>query len=160
LPVGKELRDKSEKRRENVWLRHDYKRQICTFHSSLFVFHFSLKRGTILQESVLAEKSLEFATQIVLIFQSYGKQHKDTTIMKQLLRSGTSIGANINEAVFGNSKADFIAKLHIALKECSGSIYWLKILKNTQLIDNAQGLIKLAEEIKAMLISSLNTAKK
>lgn len=113
-----------------------------------------------MQESVLAEKSLEFATQIVLIFQSYGKQHKDTTIMKQLLRSGTSIGANINEAVFGNSKADFIAKLHIALKECSGSIYWLKILKNTQLIDNAQGLIKLAEEIKAMLISSLNTAKK
>ncbi|MDR1563356.1 MAG: four helix bundle protein [Oscillospiraceae bacterium] len=112
-----------------------------------------------MQESILAEKSLEFATQIVLLFQSYGKQHKDTTIIKQLLRSGTSIGANINEAVFGNSKADFISNLHIALKECSESIYWLKVLMNANLIDNLEQYLKLAEEIKAMLISSLNTAK-
>lgn len=85
---------------------------------------------------------------------------KDTTIIKQLLRSATSIGANINEAVYGNSKDDFIAKLHISLKETGESIYWLTLLKRTKFIDyNFDELLSLAEEIKRMLISSLNTAK-
>ena len=112
-------------------------------------------------DSPLLDKSLNFATQIVLFYESFHKLKKDTTIAKQLLRSATSIGANINEAVYGNSKADFISKLHIALKETGESIYWLTLLKKTNLIDyNFDELISLAGEIKRMLISSLNTAKK
>ena len=110
--------------------------------------------------SPLIDKSLDFATQIVLFYEEFSKSKKDTTIAKQLLRSATSIGANINEAVYGNSKADFISKLHIALKEAGESIYWLKLLKNTKLVNyDFDCLISLAEEIKRMLIASLNTAK-
>ena len=110
--------------------------------------------------SPLLEKSLEFATQIVLFYEAFSKTRKDTTIAKQLLRSATSVGANINEAVYGNSKADFISKLHISLKETGESIYWLKLLKRTSLIDyDFDSLLSLAEEIKRMLIASLNTAK-
>ena len=110
--------------------------------------------------SPLLDKSLDFATQIVLFYEEFSKSKKDTTIAKQLLRSATSIGANINEAVYGNSKADFISKLHISLKETGESIYWLKLLKNTKLVNyDFDSLISLAEEIKRMLIASLNTAK-
>ena len=110
--------------------------------------------------SPLLDKSLDFATQIVLFYEEFSKAKKDTTIAKQLLRSATSIGANINEAVYGNSKADFISKLHICLKETGESIYWLTLLKRTDLVKyNYGNLLSLAEEIKRMLIASLNTAK-
>lgn len=110
--------------------------------------------------SPLLEKSLDFATQIVLFYEEFSKAKKDTTVAKQLLRSATSVGANINEAVYGNSKADFISKLHIALKETGESVYWLKLLKRTNLIEyNFDKLLSLAEEIKRMLISSIKTAK-
>ena len=110
--------------------------------------------------SPLLDKSLDFATQIVLFYEEFSKTRKDTTIAKQLLRSATSVGANINEAVYGNSKADFISKLHISLKETDESIYWLTLLKRTNLIEyNFDELLSLAEEIKRMLIASLNTAK-
>ncbi len=110
--------------------------------------------------SPLLDKSLDFATQIVLFYEDFSKTKKDTTIAKQLLRSATSVGANINEAIYGNSKADFISKLHISLKETGESIYWLTLLKRTNLIEyDVDKLLSLAEEIKRMLISSLNTAK-
>ena len=110
--------------------------------------------------SPLLDKSLDFATQIVLFYEEFSKTKKDTTITKQLLRSATSVGANINEAIYGNSKADFISKLHISLKETGESIYWLKLLKNTKLVNyDFDSLLSLAEEIKKMLIASLNTAK-
>ena len=110
--------------------------------------------------SPLLDKSLDFSTQIVLFYEAFSKSKKDTTIAKQLLRSATSIGANINEAVYGNSKADFISKLHISLKETGESIYWLTLLKRTKLIEyDFKSLLGLAEEIKRMLIASLNTAK-
>ena len=110
--------------------------------------------------SPLLDKSLDFATQIVLFYEEFSIAKKDTTIAKQLLRSATSVGANINEAIYGNSKADFISKLHISLKETGESIYWLTLLKRTNLIEyNFDELLSLAEEIKRMLIASLNTAK-
>ena len=110
--------------------------------------------------SPLLDKSLDFATQVVLFYEDFSKTKKDTTIAKQLLRSATSVGANISEAVYGNSKADFISKLHISLKETGESIYWLTLLKRTNLIEyNFDELLSLAEEIKRMLIASLNTAK-
>lgn len=110
--------------------------------------------------SPLLDKSLDFATQVVLFYEDFSKTKKDTTIAKQLLRSATSVGANINEAIYGNSKADFISKLHISLKETGESIYWLTLLKRTNLIEyNFDELLSLAEEIKRMLIASFNTAK-
>ncbi len=100
-------------------------------------------------DSPLLEKSLDFASKIVLFYEEYRNNKRDTTIPKQLLRSATSIGANINEAVFGSSKADFIAKMHIALKETSESIYWLTLLSRTQLLQyDYENLISLAEEKK------------
>ena len=110
--------------------------------------------------SPLSEKSLDFATQIVLFYETFSKTKKDTTIARQLLRSGTSVGANINEAIYGNSKADFISKLHIALKATGESIYWLTLLNRTRLVEyDFASLLSLAEEIKRLLIASLNTAK-
>ena len=111
-------------------------------------------------ESPLIEKSLDFATQVVLFYEEFSKLKKDTTIAKQLLRSATSVGANLNEAIYGNSKADFISKLHISLKEVSESIYWLTLLKRTNIVVyDFEGILSLAEEIKRMLIASINTAK-
>lgn len=110
--------------------------------------------------SPLLDKSIDFATRIVLFYEEFTKTKKDTTIAKQLLRSGTSVGANLNEAIYGNSKADFISKLHISLKETSESIYWLTLLKRTKLMEyDYDQMLFLAEEIKRMLISSINTAK-
>lgn len=103
---------------------------------------------------------MNFAVQIVLFYEKFSASKKDTTIAKQLLRSATSIGANINEAVYGNSKADFISKLHISLKETGESIYWLTLFKRTRLVEyDFDSLLSQAEEIKRMLIASLNTAK-
>lgn len=110
--------------------------------------------------SPLLDRSLKFASQVVLFYEDYSKSKKDTTISKQLLRSATSIGANINKAVYGNSKADFISKLHISLKETGESIYWLTLLKRTGIFEyNYDSLLSQAEEIKRMLIASINTAK-
>ena len=110
--------------------------------------------------SPLLEKSMDFATEIILFYETFSKTKRETTIAKQLLRSATSVGANINEAVYGNSKADFISKLHISLKETSESIYWLTLLKRTNLMEyDYEKMLLLADEIKRMLISSLNTAK-
>ena len=83
-------------------------------------------------------------------------------ISKQIIRSATSIGANINEAGYGSSKADFIAKMHIALKECAETEYWIRLLKESEYIteDLFEGLINNCLSIKRMLVASLNTVKK
>ena len=88
-------------------------------------------------------------------------EKKETIISKQIIRSSTSIGANINEANYANSKPDFISKLHISLKECAETEYWLKLLQKSEFINNnyATELINDCLSIKKMLISSLNTAK-
>lgn len=113
-----------------------------------------------MKESILHEKTLEFAAKIVKLYEEFLLLKKDNTIVKQLVRSATSIGANLNEATYGNSKADFIAKLHISLKECSETLYWLKLIdKVGYAVKNIDILIKDCDEIKAMLIKSINTAK-
>ena len=110
--------------------------------------------------SILHEKTLQFAADIIKFYEKFLLLKKDNTIAKQLIRSATSIGANLNEATYGNSKADFIAKLHIALKECSESLYWLNLIDRVGYnIENVNKLINECEEIKAMLIKSINTAK-
>ena len=111
--------------------------------------------------SILLEKSLKFAARIVKLNQYLIKQKHETIISKQIIRSGTSIGANANEAIYGISKADFIAKLQISLKETAETEYWLRLLVLSEYITEAEGnsLINDCLEIKRILISSLKTAK-
>ena len=81
------------------------------------------------KENVLLDKSLMFAGRIVKLHQYLLKTHKESVISKQIVRSGTSIGANINEGNYGSSKADFIAKMQIAQKETAETEYWIRLLR-------------------------------
>lgn len=86
----------------------------------------------------------------------------ETIISKRLIRSGTSIGANANEAIYGSSKADFIAKLQISLKETAETEYWLRLLILSDYLTEAEGNSLLADcvEIKRILVATLKAAKK
>ena len=83
---------------------------------------------------------------------------KESVLSNQLIRSGTSIGANIREAFYGHGAADFIAKLQIALKECSESEYWIELLIESGYYDDKK-ILEQCIEIKKLLVSSINTAK-
>ena len=113
------------------------------------------------QNTLLLDKTLSFAARIVKLNKYLLKEKHETVISKQIVRSGTSIGANLNEAVYGQSKQDFIAKLHIALKETAETEYWLKLLVLSDYLtqNEADSLINDCIEIKKILVSSLKTAK-
>ncbi len=89
-------------------------------------------------ENVSVEKSFEFAIRIVNLYKYLIREHKEYVISKQLLRCGTSIGANVAEAQRGQSKADFAAKMNIALKEANETEYWLKLLYRTEFLSKEQ----------------------
>ena len=114
-----------------------------------------------MKENALIEKSIDFGARIVKLHRYLVKTKHETVLSKQILRSGTSIGANINEAQYGNSKADFIAKLHISLKETAETEYWLRLLEKSEYIDEnlAASLLDDCLAIKRILIASINTAK-
>ena len=111
-----------------------------------------------MQESMLMIKSKEFALQIIRVCNEIKSTRKESVLTNQLIRSGTSVGANIREAFYAHGKADFIAKLQIALKECSESEYWLELLIESGYYDK-KDILELCIEVKRLLISSLNTAK-
>jgi len=111
-----------------------------------------------MNNSPLIIKSKEFALDIIKVCNTVKQTKKETVLTNQLIRSGTSIGANIREAFYAHSKADFISKLHIALKECSESEYWLELLIESGYYEDKAVLDKCIE-VKKLLISSLNTAK-
>ena len=113
------------------------------------------------QESILLEKSLHFAARIVKLHRYLTKEKHEAIISKQIIRSATSIGANANEAVYGNSSADFLAKLHISLKETAETEYWLRLLQMSDYLSEKETKPLLSEclEIKRMLIASINTTK-
>ena len=117
--------------------------------------------GDFMKENPLIDKSISFASRIIKLHQYLIKTQKETIISKQIVRSGTSIGANINEANYGQSKADFISKMHIALKETAETEYWLKLLLISDFIteDMGRSLLNDCLEIKRILIASINTAK-
>lgn len=114
-----------------------------------------------MKENPLIEKSLIFAKEIVCVYRYLALEQHEQVISKQLLKSGTSIGANINEANYAQSKADFISKLHIALKETAETEYWLRLIELSSYIESKKkdDLMKQCLEIKRMLIASINTAK-
>lgn len=111
--------------------------------------------------SVLLEKSLVFASKIVKLYRYLTKEKRETVIARQIVRSATSIGANANEAAYGISRADFIAKMQIALKETAETEYWLRLLVMSESITQAEGNVLLQDclEIKKILVATLNTAK-
>ena len=108
--------------------------------------------------SPLLDKSKAFALRIIKVCNEVKREKKESTLTNQLVRSGTSIGANIREAFYAHSKADFVAKLQIALKECSESEYWLELLIESGYFED-KTVLDQCIEIKKLLISSINTAK-
>ena len=88
--------------------------------------------------NIIVEKSFEFAVRIINLRRYLAEEHKEYVLSKQLLKSGTSIGANVSEAQRGQSKADFIAKMSITLKEANETQYWLKLLYRTDYLPKTQ----------------------
>ena len=113
-----------------------------------------------MKENKLAELSMEFSVDIINLVRQL-KESRETIISNQIGRSGTSIGANIHEAQYAQSKKDFVAKLEIALKESNETSYWLKLMYETKRIDIAtyQYTEKLCGNIRRLLIASCRTAK-
>ena len=112
-------------------------------------------------KGVLEEKSFQFAIRIVNLNRFLVENKKEFVLSKQILRSGTSVGANISEAQFAQSKADFVSKMHISLKEASETRYWLRLLEASNLIDNTQleSIMSDCNELINMLVSTCRTTK-
>ncbi len=110
--------------------------------------------------STLSKASIELSVQAVAYYKWLVYARKESILSKQLLRSATSIGANIHEAYCAASKADFINKIQIALKEASETEYWLIVLERTGYFDEKFASVKsYTNELKRMLTATLNTAK-
>ena len=114
-----------------------------------------------MSNSILRDKAKEFAKNIVFLCRNMKSEHKETVLINQLLRSGTSIGANIHEAQYAQGTKDFISKLEIAQKECYETEYWLELLFETGSIEQAsyKAIQNDCGAIRRMLIASLNTIK-
>ncbi len=100
-------------------------------------------------ENIIQQKSFDFAVKIINLYKHLTNEKKEFILSKQLIRSGTSIGANTEEAIGGQSTRDFIAKISISYKEARETVYWLKLLKATNYLtpDEADGLIADADEL-------------
>ncbi len=109
-----------------------------------------------MQENKLANLSMDFSVEILNLCDNI-KGHY--SIVNQLERSATSIGANIREAKYAHSKADFISKLQISLKECYETEYWLELMQRAKILSDISDTIHKCGVIRKMLISSINTAK-
>ena len=112
-------------------------------------------------DSVLRAKSKEFAKDIVFLCRTLKNNGVESALINQLLRCGTSVGANVHEAQYAQGTKDFVSKFEIALKECNESEYWLEILYETDSITKAEfdNFQKICIELRRMLVSSVNTLK-
>ena len=115
-----------------------------------------------MKESILRDKSKVFAIRIIKLYKFLLEEKKEFVISKQILRCGTSIGANFAEAIYGVSEADFMNKLSIAQKEASETIYWLELLYETDFITKEQfdSMLADADELVRLLAASIITMKK
>ena len=111
--------------------------------------------------SILGEKSLAFAKRIAICYRFLRDKKKETVMSKQLLRSGTSIGANIREGLYAQSKKDFISKMNIALKEAGETDYWLDVIHAAEFFSNEEysSLDADNKELIRMLAATVKTAK-
>ena len=113
------------------------------------------------KESVLKNKSYKFAVRIVRLSQYLEQEKKEFVLNKQILRSGTAIGAIIREAEFAQSPSDYIHKFSVALKEANETDYWLALLNDTEFVENKlfESLSKDCKELVSMLVSTIKTLK-
>ena len=119
------------------------------------------KELVLMADSIMLDKAKDFAVEIINVCKTIKETKRESVLTNQLMRSGTSIGANIHESKYAHGTADFIAKMQIALKECYESEYWLELLNRTGYLSDEQYKIILNEcgQIRRMLISSINTVK-
>ena len=110
------------------------------------------------ENSVLMKKSKAFALDVIRACRVLRDARCESALVTQFLRSGTSVGANVREAYFAHGKADFVAKLQIALKECSETEYWTELLLESGYYQD-RGILDECIEVKKILIASLKTAK-
>ena len=112
-------------------------------------------------DNVIVEKSKDFAVRIVNLYKYLCSDKKEFVLSKQLLRCGTSIGANVHEAIHAQSKADFTSKMNIALKEASEAEYWLELLYRTEYLSQKEyeSVISDCSHICRILISIVKTSK-
>ena len=112
-------------------------------------------------DSILRTKSKEFARDIVFLCRRLKQNGAETTLINQLLRCATSVGANVHEAQYAQGTKDFISKLEIALKECNESEYWLELLFETNSLTEAEfkDFHNKCIELRRMLVSSVTTLK-
>lgn len=115
-----------------------------------------------MKESVLKTKSYDFAIRIVKLAQFLQNDRKEFVLSRQILKSGTSIGTLIRQAEFGQSKADFINKMSIALKEANETHYWLSLIYDTNFVDERMSVSLQSDcsEIIALLVSTVKTTKR
>jgi len=114
------------------------------------------------KENIIESKSYQFAIEIVKTFRQLVEKNREFILSKQLIRSGTSIGANIKEAEQAQSKADFLSKMNIALKEANETSYWLNLLKDTGYLSNSdfKKLNNSCDESISILVKIVVTTKK
>ncbi|MBA2735993.1 MAG: four helix bundle protein [Pyrinomonadaceae bacterium] len=114
-----------------------------------------------MKDSVLRDKSYQFALRVIKLYKYIAAEKKEYVLSKQILRSGTSIGANIEEANQAQSKVDFIHKLSIAQKEAFETDYWLRLLRDSEYLTEAQAdsLLNDCRELQKLLTTSIKTAK-
>ena len=112
-------------------------------------------------ERIAYQKSLAFGKRIVNLYRYLTSEYKEYVLSKQILRSGTSIGANIAEARYGISKKDFLAKIYVSLKECAETIYWLELLSSCSYINEEEyrSLLQDCEELRRILSATTRTAQ-
>ena len=115
----------------------------------------------IVKDNIILDKTMNFAVRIVNLYKFMVSEKSEYTLSKQLLRSGTSIGANVHEAHNAQSKKDFLAKMYIAFKEASESEYWITLLMRTDFLseEQAESILKDCIEIKKILTSIIKTTK-
>ena len=111
-----------------------------------------------MNDSPLMIKSKELALEVIKVCKELRISKCESSLINQFLRSGTSVGANVREAQYAHGTADFIAKLQIALKECSETEYWIELLLESGYYSN-RNILEKCVEVKKILISSVNTAK-
>jgi len=113
------------------------------------------------QENIIQSKSYDFAIKVVKLYRFLSEEKREYVLSKQLLRSGTSIGANIEEGIGGQSDRDFFAKLNIAYKEARETHYWLRLLRDTGYLTNDEVKIYIddCEEVLRILGSIIRTMK-
>ena len=114
-----------------------------------------------INDNIIYNKSFNFALDVIEMYKYLCASKREYILSKQLLRSGTSIGANVSEALFAQTKKDFISKMHIALKETSETIYWINLLVRSNFIDEnkTSRLLDSLDEISRILKSIITTSK-